>query len=102
VSSLGTVDENAQQALTRIPIGRMGTVTDIAKGIVFLASDDAAFMTGAGLVVDGRHHRAVTSRGEKSSKRESGDAVSTASRLAVGAKGNRTLDLSYVVGALCH
>ena len=31
----------------------MGTVTDIAQGIVFLASDDAAFMTGAGLVVDG-------------------------------------------------
>jgi 3(or 17)beta-hydroxysteroid dehydrogenase len=42
-----------QQALTRIPIGRIGTVTDIAKGIVFLASDDAGFMTGAGLVVDG-------------------------------------------------
>jgi NAD(P)-dependent dehydrogenase (short-subunit alcohol dehydrogenase family) len=37
----------------RSPIGRMGTVTDIAKGIVFLASDDAAFMTGAGLVIDG-------------------------------------------------
>jgi 3(or 17)beta-hydroxysteroid dehydrogenase len=53
--NLGTNDlEPArQQALTRIPIGRMGTVTDIAKGIVFLASDDAAFMTGAGLVVDG-------------------------------------------------
>jgi NAD(P)-dependent dehydrogenase (short-subunit alcohol dehydrogenase family) len=53
--NLGTNDlEPArQQALTRIPIGRMGTVSDIAKGIVFLASDDAAFMTGAGLVVDG-------------------------------------------------
>src|ERR1700730_15691684 len=53
--NLGTNDlEPArQQALTRIPIGRMGTVTDIAKGIVFLASDDAAFMTGAGLVADG-------------------------------------------------
>jgi 3(or 17)beta-hydroxysteroid dehydrogenase len=53
--NLGTNDlEPArQQALTRIPIGRMGTVTDIAKGIVFLASDDAAFMTSAGLVVDG-------------------------------------------------
>jgi 3(or 17)beta-hydroxysteroid dehydrogenase len=53
--NLGTNDlEPArQQALTRIPIGRMGTVTDIAKGIVFLASDAAAFMTGAGLVVDG-------------------------------------------------
>ena len=37
----------------RRPIGRMGPVTDIAKGIVFLASDDAGFMTGAGLVVDG-------------------------------------------------
>src|SRR5499427_10951965 len=53
--NLGTNDlEPArQQALTRIPIGRMGTVTDIAKGIVFLASDDAGFMTGASLVVDG-------------------------------------------------
>jgi len=37
----------------RVRGGRMGTVTDIAKGIVFLASDDAGFMTGAGLVVDG-------------------------------------------------
>ena len=53
--NLGTndLDPARQQALTRIPIGRMGTVTDIAKGILFLASDDAAFMTGAGLVVDG-------------------------------------------------
>jgi NAD(P)-dependent dehydrogenase (short-subunit alcohol dehydrogenase family) len=31
----------------------LGTPEDIAKGIVFLASDDAAFMTGAGLVIDG-------------------------------------------------
>jgi 3(or 17)beta-hydroxysteroid dehydrogenase len=53
--NLGTNDlEPArQQTLERIPIGRMGTVTDIAKGIVFLASDDSGFMTGAGLVIDG-------------------------------------------------
>ena len=53
--NLGTNDlEPArQQTLDRIPIGRMGNVTDIAKGIVFLASDDSGFMTGAGLVVDG-------------------------------------------------
>jgi 3(or 17)beta-hydroxysteroid dehydrogenase len=52
---LGTndIEEARRQALARLPIGRMGTVTDIVKGIVFLASDDAAFMTGAGLVVDG-------------------------------------------------
>src|SRR5580765_2904746 len=53
--NLGTNDVDAarRQVIERLPIGRMGTVTDIAKGIVFLASDDAAFMTGAGLVIDG-------------------------------------------------
>ena len=53
--NLGTNDLEAarQQSLERLPIGRLGTVTDIAKGIVFLASDDAGFMTGSGLVVDG-------------------------------------------------
>jgi 3(or 17)beta-hydroxysteroid dehydrogenase len=53
--NLGTNDLDAarQRSLERLPIGRLGTVSDIANGIVFLASDDAAFMTGAGLVVDG-------------------------------------------------
>ena len=36
-----------------IPWGRLGVPDDIAKGILFLASDDAAYMNGAGLVVDG-------------------------------------------------
>ena len=35
------------------PIGRLGQPEDIANGIIFLASDDSGFMTGAGLVVDG-------------------------------------------------
>jgi NAD(P)-dependent dehydrogenase (short-subunit alcohol dehydrogenase family) len=35
------------------PIGRVGTATDIASGILFLASDNAAFITGAALAVDG-------------------------------------------------
>ena len=47
------LDEARQQSLERLPIGRLGTMTDIAKGILFLASDDAGFMTGSGLVVDG-------------------------------------------------
>jgi len=53
--NLGTNDIEAarRQVVERLPIGRMGTPNDIAKGIVFLASDDAAFMTGAGLVLDG-------------------------------------------------
>ncbi len=40
-------------ALASHPIGRLGRAEDIANGICFLASDDAGFMTGAGLVVDG-------------------------------------------------
>jgi NAD(P)-dependent dehydrogenase (short-subunit alcohol dehydrogenase family) len=47
------VDAERRRALSAHPIGRLGMPDDIAKGIVFLASDDAAFMTGAGLVVDG-------------------------------------------------
>jgi len=35
------------------PLGRLGVPEDIAKAIVFLASDDAGYMTGASLVVDG-------------------------------------------------
>ena len=52
---LGSNDvESARNvALKQHPIGRLGTADDIARGIVFLASDDAAFMTGAGMVVDG-------------------------------------------------
>jgi NAD(P)-dependent dehydrogenase (short-subunit alcohol dehydrogenase family) len=52
--NLGTnnVEAARRQVIQRLPIGRMGAPTDIAKGIVFLAAD-AAFMTGAGLVIDG-------------------------------------------------
>jgi 3(or 17)beta-hydroxysteroid dehydrogenase len=35
------------------PIGRLGVPEDIAKGIIYLASDDAAFATGTGLILDG-------------------------------------------------
>jgi NAD(P)-dependent dehydrogenase (short-subunit alcohol dehydrogenase family) len=40
-------------AMKQHPIGRLGVAEDIALGIVFLASDDAGFMTGSGMVVDG-------------------------------------------------
>ena len=42
-----------QIATDTVPWGRLGVPMDIAKGIVFLASDDAGYMNGAALVVDG-------------------------------------------------
>ena len=42
-----------QQRLAATPLGRIGTVDDIANGVLFLASDESSFMTGSELVIDG-------------------------------------------------
>ena len=39
--------------LKTIPLGRMGTVEDVAGLVSFLASEDAAYVTGSTFVVDG-------------------------------------------------
>lgn len=48
-----TESQYAARVANIIPLGRMETVDDVAKATAFLCSDDAAYMTGATLVVDG-------------------------------------------------
>jgi NAD(P)-dependent dehydrogenase (short-subunit alcohol dehydrogenase family) len=42
-----------QRRFVHIPMGRLGRAEELAKAALFLASDDASFMTGASLIVDG-------------------------------------------------
>jgi NAD(P)-dependent dehydrogenase (short-subunit alcohol dehydrogenase family) len=42
-----------QSVLSRIPLGRLGQPQDVAGAVVFLASSQAALITGASLLVDG-------------------------------------------------
>lgn len=39
--------------IAKVPLGRIGTVDEIAYGVLFLASDEASYITGAELVIDG-------------------------------------------------
>lgn len=45
--------ERDANRIARTPLGRLGTVEDIARSICFLASDDAGFITAQALTVDG-------------------------------------------------
>jgi NAD(P)-dependent dehydrogenase (short-subunit alcohol dehydrogenase family) len=46
-------DEGYEYRRRRTPLGRLGTPEDIAGGVAFLVSEDASFMTGQLLVLDG-------------------------------------------------
>jgi 3-oxoacyl-[acyl-carrier protein] reductase len=46
-------DKVKEQLKTRIPLGRMGSACDVAAAIVFLASDEAGYITGHVLDVNG-------------------------------------------------
>jgi 3-oxoacyl-[acyl-carrier protein] reductase len=51
-------DKVKEELRTRIPLGRMGSPRDVASAIVFLASDEAGYITGHVLNVNGGMHLA--------------------------------------------
>jgi len=49
----GDVDKLLQSRVARIPLGFMGDGRDTANAALFLASDEARFVTGTEIIVDG-------------------------------------------------
>lgn len=47
------ITPEVQKALGNVPLGRMGEIRDVTKAAVFLASEEASFITGVNLDVDG-------------------------------------------------
>ena len=46
-------DNLKAELINRTPLGRFGTTEEIANAVAFLASDEAAYITGQVLAVDG-------------------------------------------------
>jgi NAD(P)-dependent dehydrogenase (short-subunit alcohol dehydrogenase family) len=51
--SQDALQEAADQIEAKVPLHRFGEAREVAKAALFVASDDAAFMTGSEIVVDG-------------------------------------------------
>ena len=52
-SNAADVATQRERAIGSIPLGRLGTADEIAKAVVFLASNDSSYVAGAELSVDG-------------------------------------------------
>jgi len=53
---MGSTEAGQQRLRTiasSVPLGRLGTPKEIARAVVFLASDDSSYITGIELFVDG-------------------------------------------------
>ena len=53
LASAAVGEERVKMIANSVPLGRFGTPDEIAKAVVFLASDDASYITGTEVFVDG-------------------------------------------------
>jgi NAD(P)-dependent dehydrogenase (short-subunit alcohol dehydrogenase family) len=53
VNSTGAFEQTMNMFYNSVPLGRLGMPDEIAKAVVFLASDDSIYITGIELYVDG-------------------------------------------------
>ena len=45
--------EALDERLSRVPMGRAGTIDEVVRGVLYLASDESSYVTGTELVIDG-------------------------------------------------
>jgi acetoacetyl-CoA reductase len=54
---ISVVPQNVlEKIVARIPVGRLGHAHEIARGVAFLVADDAGFITGSTLSINGGQH----------------------------------------------
>ncbi|WP_120076107.1 acetoacetyl-CoA reductase [Aurantiacibacter odishensis] len=54
---VAAVPENVlEKIVAKIPVGRLGKASEIARGVAFLASEDGAFVTGSTMSINGGQH----------------------------------------------
>jgi acetoacetyl-CoA reductase len=49
-------DKVLEKIVARIPVGRLGHASEIARGVLFLVADDAGFITGSTMSINGGQH----------------------------------------------
>ena len=49
----GMISEKGEELAAWLPIGRFGGADDVAYGVLYLASEESEYVTGAELVIDG-------------------------------------------------